>query len=168
MKQESYIKITEAVRKKKNGVKIVTGINRIVTIMIYVLFAVIILMSAFMQYQNNSSTCVRVVLVCSISFVAVTIFRYIIDEKRPYVVYDFTPLIVKEKEGQSMPSRHVFSAFVIAMSALYICIPLGIFMMLLAVIMAFERVICGVHFPKDVIAGAVIGIVSGIIGFYLI
>ena len=34
MKQESYIKITEAVRKKKNGVKIVTGINRIVTIMI--------------------------------------------------------------------------------------------------------------------------------------
>ena len=66
-----------------------------------------------------------------------------------------------------MPSRHVFSAFVIAMSALYICIPLGICMMLLAVIMAFERVICGVHFPKDVIAGAVIGIVSGIIGFYL-
>ena len=160
MKQESYIKITEAVRKKKNGVKIVTGINRIVTIMIYVLFAVIILMSAFMQYQNNSGTCVRVVLVCSISFVAVTIFRYIIDEKRPYVVYDFSPLIVKEKEGQSMPSRHVFSAFVIAMSALY--------MMLLAVIMAFERVICGVHFPKDVIAGAVIGIVSGIVGFYLI
>lgn len=41
-------------------------------------------------------------------------------------------------------------------------------MMLLAVIMAFERVICGVHFPKDVIAGAVIGIASGIIGFYLI
>ena len=73
------------------------------------------------------------------------------DQKRPYVVYDFTPLIVKEKKGQSMPSRHVFSAFVIAMSALYICIPLGIFMMLLAVIMAFERVICGVHFPKDVI-----------------
>lgn len=98
MKQESYIKITEAVRKKKNGVKIVTGINRIVTIMIYVLFVVIILMSAFMQYQNNSGTCVRVVLVCSISFVAVTIFRYIVDEKRPYVVYDFTPLIVKEKK----------------------------------------------------------------------
>ena len=95
MKQESYIKITEAVKKKKSGVKIVTGINRIVTIMIYVLFAVIILMSAFMQYQNKSGTCVRVVLVCSISFVAVTIFRYVIDEKRPYVVYDFTPLIVK-------------------------------------------------------------------------
>lgn len=92
--------------------------------MIYVLFAVIILMSAFMQYQNNSGTCVRVVLVCSISFVAVTIFRYIIDEKRPYVVYDFSPLIVKEKRSVNAKSS-CFSAFVIAMSALYICIPWG-------------------------------------------
>lgn len=168
MKEESYIKITEAVRKRKNGEKIITTINNIITNMIYGLFGVIIVRAAFIQYNYNTDTCVRIVLVCGISFVAVTLFRYIIDEKRPYVLYNFTPLIRKEKIGQSMPSRHVFSAFIIAMSALYIYVPLGIFMMILAVIMAFERVICGVHFPKDVIAGAVIGIVSGIIGFYLI
>lgn len=34
--------------------------------------------------------------------------------------------------------------------------------------MCFMRVIAGVHFPKDVIVGAIIGILSGVIGFYII
>ena len=67
-----------------------------------------------------------------------------------------------------MPSRHVFSAFVIGMSALYISVPLGAFILADSSLMCFMRVIAGVHFPKDVIAGAVIGILSGVIGFYII
>ena len=33
--------------------------------------------------------------------------------------------------------------------------------------MAFARVVGGVHFPKDVIAGAAIGIISAIVGFMI-
>ena len=45
---------------------------------------------------------------------------------------------------------------------------LGVFFLIIALLMAIERVIVGVHFPKDVIVGAIIGIVSGVIGFYII
>ena len=67
-----------------------------------------------------------------------------------------------------MPSRHVFSAFVIGMAFLHMNIVLGIIILIIGCLMAVIRVIVGVHFPRDVIAGAVIGILSGIIGFYLI
>lgn len=67
-----------------------------------------------------------------------------------------------------MPSRHVFSAFIIGMAYLYVSIPMGIVIMMIGVLLATVRVIAGVHFPKDVIAGAAIGIILGIIGFYVI
>jgi len=91
-----------------------------------------------------------------------------VDAPRPYTLYEFKPVVKKEKTGQSMPSRHVFSAFVIGMSALYISVHLGILILADSFLMCFMRVIAGVHFPKDVIVGAIIGILSGVIGFYII
>ena len=78
-------------------------------------------------------------------------------------MYDFKPIIEKNKKGESMPSRHVFSAFIIGMAFLYIGeIPLGI----IGLIIAIVRVISGVHFPKDVIVGALVGILCGAVGFF--
>ena len=117
---------------------------------------------------NRDERVIRIVLVTGISFILVSIFRYVVDAPRPYTLYEFKPVVKKEKTGQSMPSRHVFSAFVIGMSALYISVHLGILILADSFLMCFMRVIAGVHFPKDVIVGAIIGILSGVIGFYII
>ncbi len=72
------------------------------------------------------------------------------------------------KDGESFPSRHVFSVFVIAMAFYYTCVPVGVVLTVFGVLMAAVRVAGGVHFPRDVAAGAAVGIVSGVLGFFVI
>ena len=56
----------------------------------------------------------------------------------------------------------------IAMAALWVSVPAGIVILAAGVFLAAVRVIGGVHFVSDVIAGAVLGIGLGWIGFFLI
>ena len=164
MKRESYIWITDKIREFKYGEKIIIIANNVLTGFVYLSYFLLLL---FLILHKNSSV-IRVVLVTGISFVTVSIIRHLVNAKRPYTKYNFKPVIEKDKEGDSMPSRHVFSAFVIGIAFLYFNTLLGIVVLIDGVFMCFGRVIAGVHFPRDVIAGAIIGITAGVIGFYLV
>ena len=94
-------------------------------------------------------------------------FRKKFDAPRPYTVYNYEPIIKKEKEGNSFPSRHVFSAFVIATTFIYANLELGICLFAISCLIAVLRVIGGVHFPKDVIVGAITGSICGVLGSLL-
>lgn len=164
MNQNSYIRITNKIREYKYGEKTAVFMNRFLTEIVYITYFAL-LINLLIQKDKEI---IRVILVPGISFILVSVIRHFINAERPYIKYDFIPLIQKEKKGDSMPSRHVFSAFVIGMACLYINLILGIVILAVGVIMAVERVVVGVHFPRDVVVGAIIGIVSGIIGFYVI
>ncbi len=110
----------------------------------------------------------KLILTPFTSFILVSVIRKCIDAKRPYEKYDIKPLFIKDTEGESMPSRHVFSITIIAMCWLYVSVPVGIIMLILVAIMATSRVLAGVHFVRDVIAGFAIGILCGIAGLWLI
>ena len=66
-----------------------------------------------------------------------------------------------------MPSRHLFSMAMIAMCWLYWCAPVGVVLLLLCAVMGYIRVVGGVHFPRDVIAGALGGVILGL-SFWII
>ena len=91
--------------------------------------------------------------------------RRALNRPRPYEVYDLPPLLHKETQGKSFPSRHVFSICVIGTSLLYILPPLGAALLVLGALLAVARVVSGVHFVRDVVSGAVIGVLSAVIGF---
>lgn len=143
--------------------KIINLLNNIITFSVYCIYPLMLIGLFFTQDERFF----RVLLTPTISFIAVSIFRNIYNAPRPYEVADIKPILKKDTKGKSFPSRHVFSVFVIAMTLFYISKPLGISLMFSGVLLAFLRVIGGVHFRKDVIAGAIIGILSGILGFYL-
>lgn len=161
MKQESYIRIFEFVRRYRHGENIVRYANLFLTRIVYVAYCIML----FVLAVKHDGRIYRIVFVTGISFILVSVFRKMIDKERPYTKYNFVPLIPKEKKGQSMPSRHVFSAFIIGMALLYVYPPAGIFIFVDGIAMGVIRVVTGVHFPRDVIAGAGIGILCGIIGF---
>jgi len=73
------------------------------------------------------------------------------------------PLIL-HAANNSFPSDHVSFSFGIAMSLLFsgstILWPQAVF---LAVLVAFARVFVGVHFPVDVLAGALVGTLASLI-----
>ena len=106
-----------------------------------------------------------------ISNMAVYLLKYIIAEPRPFLTLTHVDLLVPENEIYSFPSSHTASSFAVATiiglkyrlnlngrkySLIY---PLIIF----AGIIGFSRIYIGVHYPLDVIFGAIIGILSALI-----
>ncbi len=165
MKQETYIKITDKIRKTSHGEKVILFLNSFFTDVVYIAFFGLLLQKII---EHRYAEFARIVMVTGISFLFVSVIRHFLNTERPYVKYSFTPLLEKEKKGDSLPSRHVFSAFVIGMAYLYTDVFGGVLILLVGVMIAVIRVLVGVHFPRDVITGAVIGILSGLIGFYVI
>ena len=110
----------------------------------------------------------RVLLIPAAAFFGVTIFRKVCNARRPYEVLDITPILGRHKAGQSFPSRHAFSIFMIAMAVGSMWSFGGILFLILGTLLAVVRVLGGVHFPRDVIAGAAAGIGIGVLGFWLL
>ena len=106
----------------------------------------------------------KILIVTGVPFVIVSIMRKLIAAPRPYELFEFYEKKPKGKAGQSFPSRHVFSVFVIA-TVLFAWEPvIAAGLVVLGVVLAFLRVALGIHFVRDAVAGGLIGIVSGIIG----
>lgn len=91
------------------------------------------------------------------AFLLVTIFRKIVNRPRPYDVMDIVPL-VGHKHGESFPSRHTVSAFIIALVCLPVNVNLGIFSLVIAAIMSICRVLAGVHYISDVLVSVIIAL----------
>lgn len=67
-----------------------------------------------------------------------------------------------------MPSRHTACAFIIAMAFMYVSIPLGIAYLIISTLIMISRVLAGVHFISDVIAGMAISLLYGYFSFFII
>ena len=111
--------------------------------------------------------CVQFALSAVIPFTVVSVMRALFDFKRPYEVIDFphfAAMRCERKAGKSFPSRHVFSAFTIGALMLSVSPILGVVVLTLGAFLAVERVLLGIHFTRDVLAGAIVGLLSGIVG----
>ena len=79
---------------------------------------------------------------------------------RPFVVLDVMPLIKVGVATKSFPSDHAALAFFIAfLLSQYRAKWWWVY--LLAAVVAFGRVAVGVHYPFDVVAGALVGLAFG-------
>lgn len=139
-------------------------VNKLLTYSCYIAYPLTLFYIGFHQDPRLMQT----ILVPAITFVILSIFRDRYNAKRPYEVLDIQPIIIKHTRGHSFPSRHVFSCFVIAMTFLWLNPPVGAVFLLMGVILCFCRVIGGVHFPRDVIVGALVGVLSGVVGYWVL
>ena len=105
------------------------------------------------------------ILVPALGFVLLTLVRKWINQPRPYETWGIVPLLDKDNHGNSMPSRHVFSATIISMACLHANLPVGLVLLVLSALLGLVRVLGGVHYPKDVLAGYVCGLLWGILFF---
>ena len=91
--------------------------------------------------------------------------RKLLGKKRPYQELDITPLI-NHKNSPSCPSNHTACAMVIALTFLkavsYYQNPiltfLGVFFIICGIFTGLSRVVCGIHYPRDIFLGYIIGI----------
>lgn len=118
-------------------------------------------------FLNKDNFFLTAFLVCSVSFLLLSLYRKKFNAKRPSEVYNIPSAIEKGKAGKSFPSRHSFSATVIAVCLFHLSIPLGIAFLLSSLIIAALRVVLGLHFVKDVLWGLLIGALCGILALII-
>ena len=164
MTSKRYKKISAWFRQRPAAYSLLRGMTQYLTVFFYVSYFILSLYTIV----TDRKRALKVVGVPAATYIAGSLVRALINAPRPYEVLDIDPLVPKDTKGKSFPSRHVFSAFVIAAAFLFVSLPLGILFLIIAVIVAATRVLSGVHFIKDVIAGMIFGLGSGILGFFCI
>ncbi|MGN0638210.1 MAG: phosphatase PAP2 family protein [Huintestinicola sp.] len=137
------------------------------TLSTVIMYAAYIILLGFLGASKDMRI-IKAVAVPAFVFLLVTAVRKGINAPRPYEKYPIKPVLPKATKGKSCPSRHTACAVVIALACLYVNVPVGIILLVLAVLIAVSRPLMGVHFPLDVIFGAVLAVIPAIIGFYLI
>lgn len=173
MQKTTYLRMTNGLRKRPALARGVSLANKIITNAVYVAYPCLLAWLAYAAAAGAAgaaSELLRAVLVPGISFALVTVIRKAINAPRPYEVFDASPIIPKDTRGNSFPSRHAFSIFVIAMT-FCACCPLawvGPVMLVAGVLLAVIRVVSGVHFPPDVVVGALLGMLAGFVGLWIL
>lgn len=158
MKKETYLYFSKKIAQLPHGALLVNIVGKCLTYLTAFSYLSVLL---FLLFQRRYLEGAVLLFVPMVTFFLVSLFRSSYGAKRPYEIYDIEPLIKKETVKKSFPSRHVFSIYVIGTSLCFFSLPLGIAICAAGLILAVIRVVTAVHFPKDVICGAILGVLSG-------
>ena len=100
-------------------------------------------------------------------FIIVEIIRYFLPKLRPFVENNVNLLISQDPKEPSFPSGHASFFFAIAAVVYFYNKKAGTLFFVSAFLISISRVLIGVHWPSDILAGAIVGIFSGWLIFKL-
>jgi len=133
------------------------------------LFIVLALLLLLFRQSRKSGAAALTAMLFGLVVTNITI-KPLVARARPWVVMEGFTALVAEHDPNSFPSGHSCSAFAFAV-ALCMTLPWKwgrIAALAAAVVMALSRLYVGVHFPSDVLTGALIGTLCGLAGAWLV
>ncbi|PFN14786.1 undecaprenyl-diphosphatase [Bacillus cereus] len=130
---------------------------------------ILIFMILWLNKKYKNKTCViQAIIACCLAFVFNRIIGLFFYRERPFVSHLNINQLVEHTANASFPSDHATSAFAIAITLCLYEKRLGKVFLLLAFLIAFSRVWVGVHYPLDVLIGAVLGLLWAFIIHYIV
>ena len=91
------------------------------------------------------------------------LLKNLIARERPCWINETVQKLISTPQDYSFPSGHTLSSFVAATIIMHSDRRMGIAAYVFASIIAFSRLYLYVHFPTDILAGALLGIIIGLI-----
>ena len=161
--QEWYNHIAGKIENKPFLLRLLRTFNRFMTVVMPIVYLTLLVTTYFQE--GFGKQVLIYVFISATGFVILSLLRKKINAPRPYEEWDIKPLLDRDSPGQSMPSRHVFSATIISTACLHASLSVGIILLVLSALLGLVRVLGGVHFPKDVVVGYICGLVWGVLFF---
>ena len=161
--QEWYDHITANIENKPIFLRLLRAFNRFMTVVMPIVY-LILLTTTYLQEGLGKQVGIYLFIPAS-GFVILSFLRKKINALRPYEGWDIKPLLDRDSPGQSMPSRHVFSATIISMACLHASLSVGVILLVFSALLGLVRVLGGVHYPKDVVVGYICALVWGVLFF---
>ncbi len=145
-----------------------TFVTNSVTPMVIAVPAVVVILALV---KKDSASRGKAIVICSsllLSGIITTSMKYTVNRDRPFTTYSFIERLAPGG-GPSFPSGHTSGAFALATSLSisypkwYVIIPTFLW----AGAVGYSRMDLGVHYPSDVLAGAIIGSGSAFLSYKL-
>ncbi len=160
MTADTYNKLVAPLRARPRLVAALRGANSVLTATGYVAYLALLATIALGDPWDPWRLALYVAIP-GVGFVTLSFLRRRWNAPRPADALGIEPLLHRSGAGSSFPSRHVFSAFTIAACWLGVAPVVGVALLVASALLAVIRVVGGVHWPRDVIAGALAGIAVG-------
>ncbi len=164
MKKETYIRLMDSLRQRKALKGLIRILYTAFPLIMVIVYPAIIILNGIKGIDHKF---ILSIVIPAVTLMGVYVMRKLINRQRPYEKFGVDSLIAKDKQGQSFPSNHSASGFVIAMAGFTINPLLGFSLLGIAFIIALTRIFAGVHFISDVIAGCLIGTLAGLVFIFI-
>ena len=161
--QEWYDHIAGKIENKLFLLSLLRVFNRFMTVAMPMIYLTL-LATTYLQQGLGKQVGIYLFIPAS-GFVILSFLRKKINAPRPYDVWEIVPLLDRDSQGQSMPSRHVFSATIISMACLHASLSVGVILLVFSALLGLVRVLGGVHYLKDVVVGYICALSWGVIFF---
>jgi membrane-associated phospholipid phosphatase len=104
-------------------------------------------------------------------WLVVETIKALTDRARPFLALSQTQVVGWREIGRSFPSGHTSQTFfMVTLFVRHFQLNAGMSLALyiLAALVGFTRIYIGVHYPRDTLAGAILGTVWGILGIFVL
>ena len=132
-----------------------------------IIWIVAALLCLIFKKTRKAGMCMAIALILVLLISNLTL-KPIIARPRPFILREEIELIISAPSGYSFPSGHTASSFAAAVGLFIYHKRLGIAALVWATLVAFSRLYMYVHYPTDILAGIVMGILCAVIGMLLV
>ena len=134
--------------------------------MLFIALGLVLLLFKSTRKAGFSALCAMIIGLVVVNFT----IKPLVSRPRPWLVIQNFVNLVPEKDPNSFPSGHTNAAFAFALA---VCMSapkrwMKITAVCMAVVMGLSRLYVGVHFPSDVLVGALIGALCGLAGAWVV
>ena len=146
-------------------------------------YGILCIAVSFILILLRKTRCLGHVIAFSIaieSIITNLLLKNLIARTRPYEVIEELELLIGEQPDFSFPSGHAGVTFALAGAMLFAFMYgvkgfeknkrnslIVLLVLIYALLLAFSRLFVGVHYPTDVLGGMLIGLLSGLVGYWL-
>ena len=132
------------------------------TILIWILFLGLIVLW-FIDGKIKKEQVAHALFAVTLTFVVITFIKYFFPTLRPYMQNGREIDVLITPIDSSFPSQHTAFAFSLAITIFLHDRKIGLIYLVCALLIGIARVIANVHYPIDILGGALLGTLVAIV-----